>query len=159
MRSKVPGLVILAAVVAWAPAGAECLPTPCFVESVVVESCFKVDGEAVRRGKEMGLTDEQVREILSRQPGLLVRGKPVESRAVARCGEPSKPRLEEGQTARLYLVRSKSCSDFRVGSVVEGLAREPCCDVFPAWTLECVMLIETLGPIPDWAVPPATDPK
>ena len=157
MTNRIPILVVLAAVVAWAPVGAECRPTPCFVESVVVESCIKVDDEAVRRGMEMGLTAEQVRKILSKQPGLLVRGRPVESRAVSRCGEPRKPRLKDGQTARSYLVRSKSCSDFHVGSVVEGLASEPCCDVFPAWTVECVMLIETLGPIPDWAAP-ATDP-
>jgi hypothetical protein len=139
----VAGALLLTMLIAVAPATAECLPTPCFVESFVVESCVRVDEEAGRRGKEQGLTAEQVAEIVSRQPGLLIHGKPVQSRAVSSCAEPTKPRLTDGQSVRPYLVRGKSCSDFKTGALIEGFVSEPCCDVFPAWSIECVMLIET----------------
>jgi len=132
---------------------AECAPTPCYVERIDVASCrpiseIAVDPDALER---LRLKPKRATTILKAASGVVVLGKIGRSRPMSQCADPDKQRLAHGPVLKKYLVLDATCEDFPTGYQKEGFVITPCCDTLPVESPECVLMLETLGPVPAWA--------
>jgi hypothetical protein len=73
----------------------ECLPTPCYVETIRVESCRPVSGIEMDLEKlnRAGLEPGQASGILRRSSAVVLRGRIERSRALPQCGGADQRRL------------------------------------------------------------------
>jgi len=119
------------------------------VERVEIVSCKAADETAVQQASARGLSSEEIAAILAKSSAVIIEGKLVESRVVDPCPRPPQRRIEIGST-NVYLVVEASCPRYEVGTVVTGFVRTPCCDTIPVDSIECVISMETMGPVPSW---------
>jgi hypothetical protein len=131
----------------------ECLPTPCYVESIRVESCRAVRGISMETSalRKAGLERGRAERILRSSEAVVVRGGIRRSRSLLQCGEAYNQRLTETPEFRDYLLLDAACDDLPVGHVAEGFVSEPCCDTLPVDSPECVLGLEIFGRVPGWA--------
>jgi len=136
----------------------ECAATPCLVERVEIMSCRAADESAVQQAPERGVSSEEIAAILVKSSAVIIEGKLVESRVVDPCPRPPKSRVAIG-SKQSYLVVEASCARYEVGAVVTGFVRTPCCDTIPVDSIECVISMETIGPVPPWVEQDQDEPK
>jgi hypothetical protein len=134
-------------------AQAECLPVACYVEKVSVVSCEVVSGVIPdgRRLQRLGINQRQAQAILDHSPAVVIVGKVSRSRSVAQCATPDPERFADGTMTREYLVPGASCADYPRMYSTEGFVTTACCDTLPVDSAQCVLSIEVMGPLPEWA--------
>ena len=132
---------------------AECVPIRCYVERIGVASCRPISEVAVDPDvlERLGLKPNRATALLKAASGVVVRGKIGRSRPLSQCADPDKQRLAHGPVLKEYLVLKATCEDFPTGHPKEGFVSTPCCDTLPVESPECVLMLETFGPVPAWA--------
>lgn len=130
----------------------ECVATPCYEERIEVVSCRPISDVAVSSDllERAALDFEGAEAILTAASGVVIVGRLVGSWPLPECGEPDKNRLSKASLPREYLVLNATCGTLPVGHLTKGFVTTPCCDELPAHTPECVLSLESLGPLPAW---------
>lgn len=138
-----------------------CVATPCYEERIEVVSCRPISDVAVSSDLlERAVLDfERAEAILIAAPGVVIVGRLVDSRPLPECGESDKNRLSKASLPREYLVVNATCNTLPVGHLTEGFVTTPCCDELPAHSPECVLSLESLGPLPAWISHERRSPK
>ena len=131
-------------------AQSECLPVACYVEKIRVLSCRSVSEVVVSgtRLQQLGIRQKQAQAILNDSLTVVVEGKVSRSRYVAKCAEPDTQRFADGTMIREYLVSDASCADYPLNYSTEGFVTTTCCDTLPVDSAECLLTMETMGPLP-----------
>jgi len=139
----------------------ECVATPCYEERIEVVSCRPIFDVAVSTDllERAALDVEGAQAILRAASGVVIVGRLVGSRPLPECGEPDTSRLSKASLPREYLVLNATCGTLPVGQLTEGFVTTPCCDELPAHSPECVLSLESLGPLPAWISHERTSPK
>jgi hypothetical protein len=134
-------------------AQAECLPVACYVEKVSVVSCEVVSGVIPegRRLQRLGIKQRQAQAILDHSSAVVIVGKVSRSRFVAQCAAPDPERFSDGTMTREYLVADANCADYPPMYSTEGFVTTACCDTLPIDSAQCVLSMEIMGPLPEWA--------
>lgn len=158
MRNPVLVLVLL---MLNSAARAECVATPCYEERIEVVSCRPISGVAVSSDllERTALDFEAAVAILAAASGVVIVGRLAGSRPLPECGEPDKTRLSKASLPREFLVLHATCGTLPVGHLTEGFVTPPCCDALPAHSPECVLSLESLGPLPAWISHERLSPK
>jgi hypothetical protein len=131
-------------------AQSECLPVACYVEKVRVLSCRSVSEVVVSgtRLEQLGIRQKQAQAILNHSSTVVIQGRVSRSRYVAKCAEPDTQRFVDNTMMREYLVSNASCADYPLNYYTEGFVTTPCCDTLPVDSAECLLTMETMGPLP-----------
>jgi len=132
---------------------AECVSTPCYVERIGVASCRSLSEVAVGPDvlERLMLKPKAASALLQAAPGVVLLGKIGSSRPLSQCADPDEQRLAHDPVLKEYLVLEATCGDFPTGYPKEGFVSTPCCDTLPVDSPECLLMLETFGPVPAWA--------
>lgn len=131
-------------------ARAECLPTACYVEKIMVFSCRSVSEMIVSAKKlqQLGIRQKQAQAILDNSSAIVIQGKVSRSRFVPECAEPDTQRFADSSAMHEYLVSDTSCNDYPLKFSTEGFVTTACCDTLPVDSAECLLNMEIMGPQP-----------
>ncbi len=130
----------------------ECVATPCYAERIGIASCRPISEVLLASDvlERAAVDPERAAAILKAASGVVILGKLERSRPLPECGEPDKERFTKAPLLKEYLVLNSSCDDLPAGLPTEGFVTTPCCDELPVRSPECVLSLETLGPLPAW---------
>jgi len=154
-------VLVLALLMPNSAAQGECVATPCCEERIEVVSCRPISDVAVSSDllERAALDCEGAEAILAAASGVVIVGRLAGSRPLPECGEPDKNRLSKAPLPREYVVLHATCGTLPVGHLTEGFVSTPCCAELPAHSPECVLSLESLGPLPVWISHERLSPK